>query len=138
VNVVSTTRLRVRLAATVFTPQKTTVVGGQPATFGPAAAFDRAKLDKCVHDMFKVDEGSSDFEGSRSGGDFTGTRKGNAFEVNFDATSKNRKAVKAIGQRGRTEPISAVGVAPRGGWTVYVASDFASDPNTPDVSVTAV
>jgi len=88
--------------------------------------------------MFGVDEATANFEGTRSGGSFTGTRKGKAFKVDFDTTSKSRRAVNRLARQGRTEHVNAVGIALAGGWTVYVASEFASDPNTPDVSVTAV
>jgi hypothetical protein len=104
-------------------PQKPTVVGGQPATFGLEAKFDSANLDKCLNDLFKL---NGIFAGDRTGGYFLGSHNGQLFEVDFDTTSKDRTEISRIGQRGRTEHISAVGIAPRGGWTVHIESRIAS------------
>ncbi len=128
-------RIESRLFRRKRVPQNTTVVGGQPATFGPEAKFDSAKLDKCPNDLFKL---NGIFAGDRSGGYFLGSHNSQLFEVDFDTTSKDGTEISRIGQRGRTEHISAVGIAPRGGWTVHIASGFAASPRTPDVSVSAV
>lgn len=101
-------------------------MGGQKATFGPAAVFDPAKLSDCVDRLFHV---SGDFDGDRSGGYFLGSQNGKLFEVDFSTNSYTLSSL-----RKETKRADAIGFSERGGgWTVFIASDFAKNPATLDV-----
>ena len=93
--------------------------------------FDRAKLSACVDRLFHV---RGDFYGDRSGGSFMGSQNGRLFEVDFNTSSYTLSSL-----RKETKRADAVGFSQRGGgWTVFIASDFAKNPSTLDVVVTAV
>lgn len=93
--------------------------------------FDPAKLSGCVDSLFHV---SGDFHGDRSGGSFLGSKNGKLFEVDFNTSSYTLSSL-----RRETRRADAIGFSERGGgWTVFIASDFAKNPATLSVVVTAV
>jgi hypothetical protein len=98
------------------------------------ARFDPAKLKECLKEFQTTD---GDFTGTREGGGFTGVHNGKKFSVNFNLSLNSKGIGREIRRRGGQAAGDEVGLAIPGNPNVYIASDFASNPNVVDIAVTA-
>ncbi len=116
-------------------PQKPPPVTEQNATLGEVAKFDPAELDDCGRDLFRTKDDSATFNGPRIGGSFTVKIGRKPVTIAFDTQSKTKADLKIMGRRRDGEVIGLYDARTQ---TIYIASDVVSDPNEPDVYVTAI